>query len=225
MNGRMNLAFCAIAKYTAGAVIMGLMLFLPAGTVHYTVGWRFLIVLFGPMLLLGLVLLLKAPELLEKRLNHKEKESAQKRVISLSVIQFIAMFILAGLDYRMGWSDMPDWVSWLAAGILLVSYGLYGEVMRENAWLSRTVEVQEGQKVVDTGMYGAVRHPMYAVTIWLFLSMPLVLESWAAFAVMLPYPVLLAGRIRNEEALLEAELAGYKEYKGKVRWRLFPYIW
>ena len=225
MNGRMNLAFRAIAKYTAGAVIMGVMLFLPAGTIHYAAGWRFLIVLFGPMLLLGIVLLLKAPELLEKRLNHKEKESAQKRVISLSVMQFTAMFILAGLDYRLGWSDMPDWVSWLAAGILLVSYGLYGEVMRENAWLSRTVEVQDGQKVVDTGMYGVVRHPMYAVTIWLFLSMPLVLESWAAFAVMLPYPVLIAGRIRNEELVLEEGLEGYRAYKEKVKYRLIPFIW
>ena len=225
MNGRMNLAFRAIAKYTAGAVIMGVMLFLPAGTIHYAAGWRFLLVLFGPMVLLGLVLLLKAPELLEKRLNHKEKESAQKQVISLSVMQFTAMFILAGLDYRLGWSDMPDWVSWLAAGILLVSYGLYGEVMRENAWLSRTVEVQDGQKVVDTGMYGVVRHPMYAVTIWLFLSMPLVLGSIHAFLLFLVYPLLLVKRIRNEEELLERELPGYREYKQRVKYKILPFVW
>ncbi len=222
---RKNLLKYGLFKYTAGAVLIGLMLFLPAGTLNYAGGWRFLILLFVPMLVLGIVLLLRAPELLAKRLQHGESQDDQKKVIGLNALQFIAMFILAGLDYRFGWSELPEWVIWLASGILLVSYGLYGEVMRENAWLSRTVEVQEGQQVVDTGLYGIVRHPMYAVTVWLFLSMPLVLGSWAAFIVMLPYPVLMAMRIRGEETLLEAELAGYREYKKKVRWRMFPFIW
>lgn len=225
MKNRLHLMLYGIFKYTAGAVLIGLMLFLPAGTLRYEGGWRFLILLFAPMLVLGIVLLLKAPDLLAKRLQHGEKQKLQKKVIDLTALLFIAMFILAGLDYRFGWSEMPEWVIWLASGILLVSYGLYGEVMRENAWLSRTVEVQEGQQVVDTGLYGIVRHPMYAVTVWLFLSMPLVLGSWAALIVMLPYPVLLAMRIRGEEALLEAELEGYTAYKKKVRWRMFPFIW
>ena len=225
MKNRLHLMLYGIFKYTAGAVLIGLMLFLPAGTLRYEGGWRFLILLFAPMLVLGIVLLLKAPDLLEKRLQHGEKQKLQKKVIDLTALLFIAMFILAGLDYRFGWSEMPEWVIWLASGILLVSYGLYGEVMRENAWLSRTVEVQEGQQVVDTGLYGIVRHPMYAVTVWLFMSMPLVLGSRAALIVMLPYPVLMAMRIRGEEALLEAELEGYTAYKKKVRWRMFPFIW
>ena len=181
MKSRLNLMLYGIFKYSAGAVLIGLMIFLPAGTLQYAGGWRFLILLFAPMLVLGIVLLLKAPELLAKRLQHGESQDDQKKVIGLNALQFIAMFVLAGLDYRFGWSEMPEWLIWLASGILLVSYGFYGEVMRENAWLSRTVEVQEGQQVVDTGLYGIVRHPMYAVTVWLFLSMPLVLGSWAAF--------------------------------------------
>ena len=225
MTNRKNLLFYALFKYTAGAVLIGLMLFLPAGTLQYAGGWRFLGLLFGPMLVLGIVLLLKAPDLLAKRLQHGETQAEQKRVINLTALQFIAMFVLAGLDFRFGWSEVPVWAVWLAAGILLVSYGLYGEVMRENAWLSRTVEVQEGQQVVDTGLYGIVRHPMYAVTIWLFLSMPLVLGSWWALAVMLPYPILMAVRIKGEEELLEAELAGYREYKKRVPWRMVPFIW
>ena len=225
MKNRLQLMLYGIFKYSAGAVLIGLMLFLPAGTLNYAGGWRFLFLLFVPMLVLGIVLLLKAPELLAKRLQHGESQDEQKKVIGLNALQFIAMFIMAGLDYRFGWSEMPEWVVWLASGILLVNYGLYGEVMRENAWLSRTVEVQKGQQVVDTGLYGIVRHPMYAVTVWLFLSMPLVLGSWAAFAVMLPYPVLMAMRIRGEEALLEAELEGYADYKEKVHWRMFPFIW
>lgn len=225
MKNRLHLMLYGIFKYTVGAVLIGVMLFLPAGTLRYAGGWRFLILLFAPMLVLGIVLLLKAPELLAKRLQHGESQDEQKKVIGLNALQFIAMFILAGLDYRFGWSQMPEWLIWLASGILLVSYGLYGEVMRENAWLSRTVEVQEGQQVVDTGLYGIVRHPMYAVTIWLFLSMPLVLGSWAAFIVMLPYPVLMAMRIRGEESLLEAELEGYTEYKKRVPWKMIPFIW
>ncbi len=222
---RKKLLLYSLFKYTAGAVLIGLMLFLPAGSLQYMAGWRFVILLFAPMFVLGIILLLKAPELLAKRLQHGEKQAGQKRVIGLNALQFIAMFILAGLDYRFGWSEMPEWLVWLASGILLVSYGMYAEVMRENAWLSRTVEVQEGQRVVDTGLYGIVRHPMYAVTVWLFLSMPLVLESWIAFIVMLPYPVLIAMRIRGEEALLEDELAGYAEYKKRVPWKMVPFIW
>ena len=225
MTERKKILFHGLFKYTAGALLIGLMLFLPAGTLQYAGGWRFLALLFGPMLLLGIVLFLKAPDLLAKRLQHGESQKEQKQVIGLTAIQFMAMFILAGLDFRFGWSEVPEWAVWLAAGILLGSYGLYGEVMRENAWLSRTVEVQEGQQVVDTGLYGIVRHPMYAVTVWLFLSMPLVLESWAALAVMLPYPVLMAVRIKGEEELLEAELPGYAEYKKRVPWKMIPFIW
>ena len=225
MDCRKKLMIYGLFKYVAGAVLIGLMLFFPAGTLQYRAGWRFLALLFGPMLVLGAVLLLKAPDLLAKRLQHGETQESQKRVINLTALQFMAMFVLAGMDYRFGWSNVPDWLIWLAAGILLASYGLYGEVMRENAWLSRTVEVQEGQQVVDTGLYGMVRHPMYAVTVWLFLSMPLVLESWWAFLVMVPYPVLMAIRIKGEEELLEAELPGYREYKEKVKWRMFPFIW
>jgi protein-S-isoprenylcysteine O-methyltransferase Ste14 len=225
MIDRKNLLLYALLKYSAGAVLIGLMLFLPAGTLQYLAGWRFLGLLFGPMLVLGIVLLLKSPDLLAKRLKHGEKQDEQKKVIGLSALQFIAMFILAGLDYRFGWSQVPGWMIWLAGGILLVSYGLYGEVMRENVWLSRTVEVQDGQQVVDKGLYGIVRHPMYAVTVWLFLSMPLVLESWWALLVMLPYPILMALRIKGEEELLERELVGYAEYKKRVPWKMVPFIW
>lgn len=225
MKNRLHLMLYGIFKYTAGAVLIGLMLFLPAGTLHYAGGWRFLLLLFGPMLLLGVILIWKAPELLAKRLQHGESRSEQKRVISWNALQFMAMFIIAGLDYRFGWSQVPGWTVWTAAGILLVSYGLYGEVMRENAWLSRTVEIQEGQQVVDTGLYGIVRHPMYAVTVWLFLSMPVVLGSWIAFLVMLPYPILMAVRIKDEEKLLDEELEGYREYKKRVPWKMVPFIW
>ena len=225
MIARKKLLLYGLMKYTAGAVLIGLMLFLPAGTLKFAGGWRFLLLLFVPMLGLGMVLLLKAPELLAKRLQHGKSQEDQKKVIALSALQFIAMFILAGLDYRFGWSHMPEWLIWLASAVLLVSYGLYGQVMRENAWLSRKVEVQEGQQVVDTGLYGIVRHPMYAATVWLFLSMPVVLQSWAALAVMMPYPLLIAWRIKGEEALLEAELSGYAQYKERVRWRLFPFLW
>ena len=225
MIDRKILLLRGLFKYTAAAVLIGFMLFFSARTLQYPGGWRFLILLFAPMLILGTVLLLKDPQLLAKRLQSGESQAEQKRVIDLTALQFIAMFVLSGLDYRFSWSHVPGWVIWLAAGILLVSYGLYGEVMRENAWLSRTVEVQEGQQVVDSGLYGVVRHPMYAVTVWLFLSMPLVLGSWWALLPMLPYPVLMAVRIRGEEELLEAELTGYCEYKEKVRWRMLPFIW
>lgn len=220
-----KLLVSALTKYLMGLLMVGLILFLPAGTIHYGGGWLFLALLFVPMFLLGVVLLLKAPELLEKRLRSKETEGAQKSVIALSLLMFVGGFVVAGLDFRFGWSKMPLWVTVASSVILLVSYGLYAEVMRENAYLSRTVEVQEGQKVVDTGLYGVVRHPMYAVTTLLFLSIPLVLGSWIAFVIFLVYPMLLVKRIKNEEEVLVAGLPGYREYQKKVKYRMIPFIW
>lgn len=215
----------AVSKYLAGLLLVGLILFLPAGTLDYWNGWLFIGLLFIPMFLLGIILLLKAPQLLEKRLNTKEKEGTQQKVVALSALLFLLGFVIAGLDYRFGWTRVPDWLVIIASVILLVSYGLYGEVMRENAYLSRTVEVQENQKVVDTGLYGIVRHPMYSVTILLFLSFPLVLGSWIAFVLFLHYPALIIMRISNEEKVLEQGLEGYTEYKQRVKYRLIPFIW
>ena len=221
----MKLLISALTKYLAGLFLVGLILFLPAGTLNYPGGWLFCGLLFVPMLILGIVLWLKAPALLEKRLRSKEKLSAQKSVIGLSLLMFVGGFALAGLDFRFGWTTVPGWLVVTAACLLLLSYGLYAEVMRENAWLSRTVEVQEGQQVVDSGLYGIVRHPMYAVTTVLFLSIPLVLGSWIAFAVFLIYPALMVKRIRSEEQLLEAELPGYTDYQKKVKYRMIPFLW
>lgn len=215
----------AICKFSAGVLLMGLLLFLPAGTWRYPGGWRLCGLLFIPMLMLGLILFLKAPDLLRKRLASKEKEETQKQVIGWSVMMFIAGFVVAGLDFRFGWSRMPGWVTAAASVVLLVSYGLYAEVMRENAYLSRTVEIQENQKVIDTGLYGIVRHPMYMASTLLFLSMPLVLGSWWAFVIFLLYPALMVRRIRNEEAVLEEGLPGYTAYKQKVRCRMIPFLW
>lgn len=223
MKGKLILS--ALTKYLMGLLLVGALLFLPAGTLRYLNGWLFIVLLFVPMLMLGVVLLLKAPELLEKRLRSKETESDQKAVIGLSLIMFVGGFAVAGLDHRFGWSVMSNQLTIFASALLIFSYALYGEVMRENAYLSRTVEVQEGQKVVDTGLYGIVRHPMYAVTTVLFLSIPLVLGSWYAFAIFLIYPLLLVKRILNEEAVLEAGLPGYTEYKKKVKYRMIPFIW
>ena len=220
-----KLLFSALTKFLAGLVLMGLMLFLPAGTWNYPNAWLFLSLLFLPMLLLGVLLFFKAPELLEKRLQSKEKESTQKGVVAVSGLMFIGSFVLAGLDFRFGWTNVPAWVVILAAVILLASYGMYAEVMRENAYLSRTVEVQENQKVIDTGLYGVIRHPMYTATIFLFLAIPLVLGSWIAFAVMLLYPAAIIARIGNEEKVLEEGLQGYTEYKKKVKYRLVPFVW
>lgn len=221
----MKLLLQAIAKYLAGLAMMGLVLFLPAGTLCYPNGWLFCGLLFLPMLLLGIVLFLKAPRLLEKRLQARETQAEQKQVITLSLLLFVGGFAAAGLDFRFGWSVVPTWMVISASILLLVSYGLYGEVMRENAWLSRSVEIQDGQQVVDTGLYGVVRHPMYAVTTLQFLSMPLVLGSWVSFCLFLIYPVLLVKRIRNEEALLESGLPGYRDYQKKVRYRMIPFLW
>lgn len=221
----MKLLCHALIKFFAGLLFLGLLLFLPAGTLAYPCAWLFLALLFAPMLIFGAVLLIKAPALLEKRLNSKEKESAQKGVIAASGLMFLAAFILAGLDFRFGWSHIPAWLTTAASIIQLAAYVMYAEVMRENAYLSRTVEVQDGQRVIDTGLYGVVRHPMYTATISLFLSMPLVLGSWPAFAVMLLFPVAIIFRIRNEEKVLEKGLAGYREYKQKVKYRLIPFVW
>lgn len=221
----MKLLGRAAVKFAAGLVLVGTLLFLPAGTLRYANGWLFIGLLFGPMLLLGIVLWLKAPNLLTKRLDAKEKESTQKGVLAVSAVLFVGGFVVSGLDFRFGWSFVPPWVVALASVILLVSYALYAEVMRENAYLSRTVEVQEDQTVVDTGLYGIVRHPMYAVTVWLFLAIPVVLGSWWSLLCFLPYVAVIIVRIRNEEEVLEAGLAGYTAYKERVKYRLIPFIW
>lgn len=221
----MKLALNALVKFTAGLLFVGVLLFLPAGGFAYPNAWLFLGLLFLPMLALGVILLCKAPELLQKRLGVKEKESAQRGVIALSGLLFVVGFVVAGLDFRFGWSHVPTWATAVASAVLLVSYALYAEVMRENAYLSRTVEVQDGQKLVDTGLYGIVRHPMYAVTVWLFLAIPVVLGSWWALLVFSPYVAVIAVRIVNEEKVLAEGLTGYSEYKKRVRYRLFPLIW
>ncbi len=215
----------AIAKYLAGVVLVGVLIFLPAGTLNFRNGWILMAILFVPMFCAGMVMLYKSPDLLRKRLNAKEKEMEQKTVVALSGLMFLAAFILAGLNYRFRWTTLPDAVIYISAGLFLLSYVLYAEVMRENAYLSRTIEVQEDQTVVDTGLYGIVRHPMYAATLLLFLSMPLVLGSLPSFAVMLAYIPIIVKRILNEEEVLEEGLKGYKEYKEKVRYRIIPFVW
>ena len=220
-----SLFFSAIAKFTLGVVLIGALLFLPAGTLHYPQGWLLMGILFIPMFIAGFVMMAKNPNLLRSRLNAKEKQREQSLVVKLSGLMFLTGFILAGLSFRFGWWMLPRWVSILGAVLFLISYALYAEVLRENTWLSRTIEVQEGQTVVSTGLYGIVRHPMYAVTLVLFLSMPLVLGSAPAFLVFLAYPAIIARRIRNEEEVLARELPGYAEYKQKVKWRLLPFIW
>ena len=218
--------FCrALVKFIVGLVAVGALLFLPAGTFRYSYGWLFIGLLFIPMLFLGAVLLFKAPALLEKRLNVKETEKTQKGVVAASGLLFVMGFLVAGLDFRFGWSHVPSWVVIGASVILLISYALYAEVMRENAYLSRTVEVREGQRVVDTGLYGIVRHPMYAVTVWLFLSIPVVLGSWWSLLCFLPYVAVIVIRIRNEEKVLVNGLAGYTDYQKRVKYRLLPFVW
>lgn len=221
----MKLLMNAAVKLVCGLLLTVLLLFAPAGTWNYPGGWLFIGLLFLPMLILGLALYLKAPELLKKRLNMKETQKDQVWVVALSGVLFIAGFLAAGFDFRFGWTRVPGWLVWIAAVVQLGSYGLYAEVLRENAYLSRTVEVQEGQTVIDTGLYGIVRHPMYTATILMSLAIPLVLGSWISFLPMLLYPVMIIRRIHGEEALLEEGLPDYREYKQKVRWRLLPYIW
>ena len=215
----------AVVKFLGGVVIVGLLLFLPAGTFAWWQGWLLMGILFIPMFIAGLIMLKKSPELLRRRLDVREKQSEQKTVIALSGLMFLAAFIAAGLNFRFKWILLPGWVSWAAAALFLAAYALYAEVLRENVWLSRTVEVQENQKVIDTGLYGIVRHPMYMATLLLFLAMPLVLGSVPSFVIMLCYIPIIAGRIRNEEKVLEAGLPGYMEYKKRVRYKVIPFVW
>ena len=221
----MKLLMEALTKFTCGLLLVGLLIFLPAGTVAYTYGWLLIGLLFGPMLIAGFVMLYKSPEFLKKRLDAKEKQGTQKGVVAISGLMFIAGFVVAGLDFRFGWSTMPTWVVIVASILFLVVYALYAEVMRENAYLSRTIKVEQGQTVVDTGMYGIVRHPMYAVTILLFLTIPLVLGSWYALIAFGFYPAVIVVRLKDEEELLTKELPGYAEYKQKVKYRIIPFIW
>ena len=215
----------ALAKVSLGIVLMGLLLFLPAGSFGYWQGWLLMGILFVPMFIAGFVMLSKNPDLLRKRLNAKEEEKEQKTVVALSGLLFIAAFVVAGLNWRFQWCVLPDWAVWIAAVLFLFCYLLYAEVLRENTYLSRTIEVQENQKVIDTGLYGIVRHPMYMATTVLFLAMPLVLASPISFLIMLLYIPLIAKRIKNEEVVLEEGLEGYKEYKERVKYRIIPFIW
>lgn len=220
-----KLFFQAAAKFILGIVLVGLLIFLPAGSVSFINGWLFMGILFVPMLIAGIVLIIKNPQLLEKRLNAKEKQSEQGLVVKLSGLMFLAGFVVAGLGYRLDWYSVPRAVVVGAAVTCLAAYLLYAEVLRENTYLSRTIEVQENQKVIDTGLYGIVRHPMYSATLLLFLSIPLVLGSVYSFLIFLAYPFIIAGRLRHEEAFWEKELSGYGAYKQKVKYRLIPFIW
>lgn len=221
----MNLLIAALAKFLLGAMLTGALIFVPAGSLAYGNGWLLMALVFLPMLAAGLVMWKKAPRLLEKRLKGRETQAGQRLVVALSGLIFVAGFVAAGLDFRLGWSQVPRWLTALAAALLLAAYALYGQVMRENAYLSRTVEVQQGQKVIDTGLYGLVRHPMYTATLALFLTMPLVLGSYVALIPFLAYPFVIVRRIRGEEALLESGLPGYADYKRRVKYRLIPHIW
>lgn len=221
----MKLFFSAITKYLLGLVLVGALLFLPAGSLSYVGGWRLMGLLFGPMLIAGFVMLFRSPAFLEKRLDAREKQAAQKGVLAFSGLMFIGSFVVAGLDWRFGWSKVSLPVTIIASILFLAAYGLYAEVMRENAYLSRTIKVEEGQRVVDTGLYGIVRHPMYSATLLLFLAMPLVLGSWYALVPMAFYPAIIIVRLLDEEKLLTRELPGYEEYKQKVKYHLIPFIW
>ena len=221
----LKLFFGAITKFLLGIVLVGVLVFLPAGTLNYLYGWIFMAILFVPMFIAGIVMMIKNPDLLKSRLQAKEKQKEQSLVVKLSGLMFLAGFIVAGLGVRFNWFLLPKSVVIVASVVFLVAYLFYAEVLRENTYLSRTIEVQENQKVIDTGLYGVVRHPMYSVTLLLFLSMPLVLGSVFSFIIFLVYPFIIANRIKHEEAFLEKELEGYKEYKNKVKYRLIPFIW
>ena len=220
-----KLAIQAVSKFSLGVLLVGLLVFLPAGTAQYPQGWLLMGVLFVPMFCAGVVMLLKSPELLRKRLQAKEEQGRQRKVIAASGVMFLAGFLLCGFSWRWQWLILPRWVSYVSAAVFLLGYGLFAEVLRENAYLSRTVEVQENQKVIDTGLYGLVRHPMYLATMLMFLAMPLILGAGAAVPVFAVYPFLIAKRIENEEQVLEAGLPGYREYKKKVKYRLIPFLW
>ena len=220
-----NLLRQSLVKFFLGVILLGVLIFLPAWSFRYWQGWLLMGILFVPMFLAGLVMMAKNPELLRKRLNAKEQEAEQKTVVKLSGLLFAAAFVVAGLNWRFGWWVLPEWAVWVAAGLFLASYLLYAEVLRENTYLSRTIEVQENQKVIDTGLYGIVRHPMYMATTVLFLAMPLVLASPISFFIMLGYIPVIAKRIKNEEKVLEEGLDGYTDYKKKVKYRILPFIW
>ena len=221
----MKLFLNALIKFLCGILLVGVLVFLPAGTFNYTGGWLFTILLFIPVFILGAVLLIKSPELLRKRLDGREEQSTQKAVVAFSALIFIIGFVIAGLDFRYKWTNVPKTISIIASVLFLVSYGIYAEVMRENAYLSRKIEVQKYQKVIDTGLYGIVRHPMYMSTILMFLMIPLILGSFIAFAIFLAYPLLIVIRIKDEEKILSEQLEGYNEYKQKVKYRIIPLIW
>ena len=215
----------AVVKFFLGVVFVGLLVFLPSGTLSYYNGWLFMGILFIPMFIAGIVMMVKNPLLLKSRLNAKEEQAEQSIVVKLSGLMFLAGFIVAGLDFRFGWSSLPKGVIIASAVLFLIAYGLYAEVLRENTYLSRTIEVQEGQKVIDTGLYGIVRHPMYFATLLLFLAMPIILGSVYSFIIFLVYPFIIAKRIIHEEEFLERDLEGYSEYKKKVKYRLVPFVW
>ena len=221
----MKLFISALSKLIVGLGAIATLLFAPAGTFAFPGAWRLIALLFIPMLIIGIIFYIWAPSTLERRMRAKEERTKQKGVVAMSGLLFLACFIIAGLDFRFGWSAIPSWVLITSSSVFLLSYGMYAEVMRENEWLSRSIEVAEGQKVVSTGLYGIVRHPMYTATIGMFLTMPIILGSWWAFLVMLPYVTVIMSRIKDEENLLIKELDGYKEYTQKVRWKLIPYIW
>ena len=220
-----KLIFQAVLKYTVGLVVVGALLFIPAGTFAFTRAWVFLALLFVPMLAAGIVMTVKSPALLKKRLDAKEEQTEQKALVAFSALMFTAAFVCAGLDFRFGWIALPTWTCVAASVVFAAAYALYAEVLRENEYLSRTVGVQEDQKVIDTGLYGVVRHPMYMSTVFLFLSMPIVLGSVVSFGIMLFYIPIIVMRIRNEERVLEAGLRGYAEYKKRVKYRLIPFVW
>ena len=220
-----KLFFEAILKFICGIILIGLLIFIPAGTVYYFNGWLFMGILFIPMLIAGIIMMIKNPSLLKSRLDAKEKQKEQNLLIKLSGLMFIVGFILAGLDFRFKWLELPTFIPYIFACLFLLAYLMWAEVLRENTYLARTIKVTDGQKVIDTGLYGIIRHPMYTATLILFLSMPLVLGSLISFFVFLFYPILIICRIINEEKFLEKELNGYKEYKKKVKYRLIPFIW
>ena len=222
---KLKLFFQAIIKYLCGVITVGALLFIPANSFEYWNGWLLMGLLFIPMLIAGIILMIKNPELLRKRLNAKEKESEQKWVLLFSGLMFVVGFMIAGLNYRYQWTEMPKIVVIISSILLIIAYILYAEVLRENTYLSRTIEVQDNQKVIDTGLYGIIRHPMYAATILLFLTMPLILGSIQSFIIFLIYPVIIGKRIKNEEKVLEKDLKGYTEYKKKVKYKVIPFVW
>ena len=220
-----KLFFEAIFKFLLGVLLVGLLIFIPAGTINFFNGWLFMGLLFIPMFIAGIIMMIKSPNLLKSRLNAKEKEKEQKKIVAISGLMFLMGFILAGLNYRFNWIDLPNVVVIISSIVFLLSYILYAEVLRENAFLSRTIKLEKKQKLIDTGLYGIVRHPMYLATIFLFLSMPLILGSLFSFLVFLLYPFIIIKRLNNEEKVLEKDLKGYKEYKKKVKYKLIPFIW